>query len=204
MKARPVTVGALAEDLAARIAAAGATRVAVDGAPTAAPDVLAERITAAVTAAGGHAVHIPAGGFLRAASLRLERGRTNPDAYYEDWLDLRAITREVLTPAAAGGTGRVLPSLWDPVTDRATRARYLDLPAGAVVVMSGTMLLGAGLDFDVTVHLTQTAAAIARRTAPEWQWTLPAFQRYDEEAMPQEYADVVVRADDPRHPAVVL
>ena len=204
MKARPVTVGGLAADIAARVAKVHATRVAVDGAPTAGGDVLADRIVAQVAADGGYAVHIPAGGFLRQASLRLERGRTNPDAYYEDWLDLRAITREVLTPAAAGGTGRVLPSLWDPVTDRATRAAYLELPAGTVVVVSGTMLLGAGLDFDVTVHLTQTAAAIARRTRPEMRWTLPAFQRYDEEVMPQALADVVVRADDPRHPAVVL
>ncbi len=204
MKARPVTVGGLAADLAARIVKAHATRVAVDGAPSAGAEALAGRVVEQVLADGGYAVHVPAGGFLRAASLRLERGRTNPDAYYEDWLDLRALTREVLTPAAAGGSGRVLPSLWDPVTDRATRAAYLDVPAGGVVVVSGTMLLGAGLDFDVTVHLTQSAAAIARRTPPEMQWTLPAFQRYDEEVQPQELADVVVRAEDPRHPALVL
>ncbi|MFC4042899.1 uridine kinase [Dactylosporangium siamense] len=204
MKARPVTVGGLAADIAARVGKVHATRVAVDGAPTAGGDVLAARVVEQVHADGGHAVHIPAGGFLRQASLRLERGRTNPDAYYEDWLDLRAITREVLRPAATGGTGRVLPSLRDPVTDRATRAAYLDLPAGAVVVVSGTMLLGAGLDFDVTVHLTQSPAALARRTPAEMQWTLPAFQRYDNEVLPQDIADVVVRADDPRHPAVVL
>ncbi|WP_327001449.1 uridine kinase [Dactylosporangium sp. NBC_01737] len=204
MKARPVTVGGLAADIAARVELAHATRVAVDGAPTSGADVLAERVVEQLRADGGHAVHIRAGGFLRAASLRLERGRTNPDAYYEDWLDLRAVTREVLTPAKAGGTGRVLPSLWDPVTDRATRAPYVQLPAGGIVVLSGTMLLGAGLDFDVTVHLTQSAAAIARRTPPEMQWTLPAFQRYHDEVMPQEYADIVVRADDPRHPALVL
>jgi hypothetical protein len=204
VKARPVTVGGLAADIAARVARAHASRVAVDGAPTSGADVLAARVVEQLVADGGYAVHVHAGGFLRAASLRLERGRTNPDAYYEDWLDLRAITREVLTPARAGGTGRVLPSLWDPDRDRATRAKYVDVPAGGVVVVSGTMLLGAGLDFDVTVHLTQSAAALARRTPAELQWTLPAFRRYDEEAMPQEYADVVVRADDPRHPALVL
>jgi hypothetical protein len=204
VKARPVTVGGLAADVAARIVRAAATRVAVDGAPGSGADALADRIVEAFSGLGGHAVHIPAGGFLRAASLRLERGRTNPDAYYEDWLDLRALNREVLAPAAVGGTGRVLPSLWDPVTDRATRVPYLQLPAGAVVVVSGTMLLGAGLDFDVTVHLAQSPAALARRTPPEMRWTLPAFGRYDEEVMPQDLADVVVRADDPRHPAVVL
>lgn len=216
MKARPVTLDALVADLIRRIdavtasstAGPGATatrvRVAVDGPATAAPDTLAVRLVDALHDRGTFAVHIPADGFLRAASLRYERGKTNPDAFYEDWLDLRALTREVLGPAGPGGNGRVLPSLWDPGTDRATRAPYVDVAAHGVVVVSGTLLLGAGLDFDVTVHLTQTDAALARRTPPERQWTLPAYTRYREEVMPEYQADLVVRADDPRHPALVV
>ncbi|MGI5241412.1 uridine kinase [Dactylosporangium sp. CA-139066] len=206
MKASPVTVAALAADLAARAAAAAGphpARVAVDGAPTAGTADLAAAVTDAVAGLGTPVLHIPAGGFLRAASLRLERGRTNPDAYYEDWLDLRALTREVLGPAGPGGTGRVLPSLWDPATDRATRAAYVTLPAHAVVVVSGTFLLGAGLDFDVAVHLMQSDAALTRRLPPDLAWTLPAYARYRDEVMPEYQADVVVRADDPRHPALV-
>ncbi len=42
----------------------------------------------------------------------------------------------------------------------------MDVPAGGVVVVSGALLLGAGLDFDLTVHLTQTPAALARQTDP--------------------------------------
>ena len=71
-------------------------------------------------------------------------------------------------------------------------------------MVSGALLLGAGLDFDVTVHLAQTAAARHRRTSPQMRWTLPAFDRYEDEVMPQELADVVVRADDPGRPALVL
>jgi len=209
VKARPVTLGALAAGLAHRIDAAGAAgagrvRVGIDGAPAAGPQLLAGRLVDLLHERGTFALHVPASGFLKAASLRYERGKSNPDAYYEDWLDLRALTREVLTPAGPGGTGRVLPSLWDPTTDRATRAPYVDVAEHGVVVVSGTLLLGAGLDFDVTVHLTQTDAALARRTPPERQWTLPAYTRYREEVMPEDQADLVVRADDPYHPALVL
>lgn len=206
MKARPVTLDALAADIADRARAAAGphpARVAVDGPPTAGADDLGAAVAAVLGGSGTPVLHVPAAGFLRQASLRYERGKTNPDAYYEDWLDLRALTREVLGPAGPGGTGRVLPSLWDPVTDRATRAAYVPLPPHAVVVVSGVFLLGAGLDFDVTVHLTQSDAALARRTPAELAWTLPAYARYREEVMPQYQADLVVRADDPRHPALV-
>ncbi|WP_432824301.1 uridine kinase [Dactylosporangium sp. CA-092794] len=206
MKARPVTVDSLAAGLADRaVAAAGdhPARVAVDGAPTAGTEALTAALTTALADAGVPVLHVPAGGFLRAASLRFERGKTNPDAFYEDWLDQRALTREVLTPAGPGGTGRILPSLWDPATDRATRAGYVTLPGHAVLVVSGVFLLGAGLDFDLAVHLMQSDAALARRTPPETAWTLPAYGRYRDEVMPEYQADVVVRADDPRHPAVV-
>jgi hypothetical protein len=208
VRARPVAVAALAAtvaDLAVRAAAERGhpARVGVDGAPTAGTAGLAGTVTAALRDAGVFAVHVPAGGFLRAASLRFERGKTNPDAYYEDWLDLRALAREVLTPAGPGGSGRVLPSLWDPGTDRATRAGYVPVPPHGVVVVSGVFLLGAGLDLDVAVHLMQSDPALARRLPADLAWTLPAYARYRDEVMPEYQADLVVRADDPRHPALV-
>jgi hypothetical protein len=210
VRVRPVALPALVDELTDRIDAHAETwvgrswlRVAVDGAPSASPELLADALVEPLRVRGRSALHIPAGGFLKAASLRLERGRTNPDAYYEDWLDLRALTREVLAPLAPGGTGRVLPSLWDEATDRATRAAYVDVPPGGVVIVSGGLLLGAGLDFDLAVHLAQSPAARARRVDPERAWTLPAFERYAEEVMPDLIADVVVRVDDPNHPALV-
>jgi hypothetical protein len=205
VRVRPLALPALAGELTDRIEAHRGTwvRVAVDGAPSAGPGRLADALVEPLRVHGRAALHIPAGGFLRAASLRLERGRTNPDAYYEDWLDLRALTREVLAPLGPGGTGRVLPSLWDAEADRASRAEYVELPPGGVVVVSGALLLGAGLDFDLAVHLAQSPAALARRVEPSLAWTLPAYERYAEEVMPELIADVVVRVDDPNHPALV-
>src|SRR5207249_3017547 len=111
---------------------------------------------------GRPALRVSAGAFLRPASLRLERGRADPDVFYEDWLDARGLTREVLDPLAAGGTGRVLPALWDPVADRATRSAYVEVPPGGVLLLDGALLLGIGLPLDVTVHLAMSAAALAR------------------------------------------
>ncbi len=142
--------------------------------------------------------------FLRPASVRLEYGRRDPDAYHDLWLDDGALLREVLDPLEPGGTGLVLPSLRDPATDRATRAPYTRLPTGGVLVLDGALLLGRWLPFDLTVHLTLTPAALARRTPADQQWTLPAFARYAAETDPAGAADVTVRSDDPRHPALVV
>lgn len=206
MRVRPLSPDALVDELADRLAALEPDRrlrVAFDGAPAAEPDRWADALVDPLRVRGRAVQRISTGYFLRAASLRYEHGRTNPDAYYERWLDDAALRREVLDPLAPGGSGRVLPSLWDPVTDRATRAPYVAVPPGGAVLVSGALLLGAGLEFDVAVHFALTPKALARRTPPDWRWTLPAFARYEAEVNPARLADVVVRIDDPRHPAVV-
>ena len=109
----------------------------------------------------------------------------------------------MLAPLAPGGTGRILTTFWNPETDRSTRAPYRTVPPGGVLLLSGTLLLGAGLDLDLTVHCAQSSAALGRRTPAAERWMLPAYERYAEEVMPEYLADVVVRVDDPRHPAIV-
>jgi hypothetical protein len=104
---------------------------------------------------------------------------------------------------SVGGTGRVRPAHWDAAADRAVRGGEVEVPPGGVLLLSGALLLGGGLDVDLTVHLEQSPAALARRTPPELAWTLPAYARYAAEVAPAAWADVVVRMDDPRHPAVV-
>ena len=147
---------------------------------------------------------VPAAGFYRPASLRLEHGRTDPDARYTDWLDAGALTREVLGPVGPGGSGDYLPVLWDVVRDRAARVRPRPAPPGGVVLVPGALLQGIGLQFDVVVHLRMSPAARRRLTPPEQAWELPAFDRYDDEVEPAALADAVVLADHPDRPALVL
>ncbi|MFD7104053.1 nucleoside/nucleotide kinase family protein [Streptomyces celluloflavus] len=207
MRLEAITWERLADALAERIVAMPAhdgspwLRVAVDGAPAASPDALAARLAEALRVRGRAVRQVGASGFLRPASLRLEYGRQDPDAYHDAWFDRQALWREVFRPLDPGGTGRVLPDLWDPVADRATRSAYVELPPGGVLLLHGPLLLGHWFPFDLSVHLKLTPAALARRTPEDERWTLPAFARYEAETRPEEAADVVVRADDPRRPA---
>ncbi|HEU5474508.1 MAG TPA: uridine kinase [Actinophytocola sp.] len=206
MRFRPVSAERLVAELIEMITRrAGRLRVAVDGAPPAGPGGLADALGEALRLRGRPVLRVAAADFLRPASLRFERGKQNPDARYEDWLDAGGLTREVLDPMKPGGSGRVLPSLWNADTDRATRADYLNLAGDAVLVLDGELLLGRGLAFDHTVHLWMSAPALARRTgdgAAE-AWALPAYARYDAEVRPLLTADTAVRMDDPAHPALL-
>jgi hypothetical protein len=178
--------------------------VAVDGPPASAPEDLARSVAALLPARGRAAVVVPAAGFYRPASLRLEHGRTDPDARYTDWLDAGALAREVLDPLGPGGSGEYLPVLWDVDRDRAARADRQPMPSDGVLFVAGALLQGLGLAFDVVVHLRMSPAARARRTPTEDAWQLPAFDRYDDEVDPVTLADAVVLADHPDRPALVL
>jgi hypothetical protein len=175
----------------------------VDGPGAAAPEVLARAVADRLPPLGRPAVVVPADGFYRPASLRLEHGRTDPDARYTDWLDAGALAREVLAPLGPGGSGEYLPVLWDLARDRAARAGRRRMAAGGVLLVPGALLLGIGLAFDVVVHVRMSPAARRRRTPDEQAWELPAFDRYDREVDPAALADAVVLADHPDRPALV-
>ncbi len=196
---QPVTPADLPPRLAAWLAAdPGLLRVAVDAPPAAEPDALAAALIEPLRVLGRPAVHIRAESFWRDASLRLEYGREDAESYLH-WLDTDALRREVLD-AAQGGS--YLPSLRDPDTNRSTRESPRELAANGVLIVSGTFLLGVGLPFDRTVHIALSSAARSRRTAAEQSWTLPAFDTYDRATRPASSADVVIKWDDRRHPAV--
>lgn len=174
----------------------GRLRVAIDGAPAANTGTLADALVDPLRVMGREVVRVRARDFLRPASLRYERGRTDPDSRYDDWLDAGALRREVLSGE------KVLPAFWNVETDRSARADYVPLPPTGVVVVDGELLLGRGFAFDLTVHLWLSPAALARRTPPDDAWSLPAFDRYEQEVGPLTKADIAVRVDDPNHPAL--
>jgi hypothetical protein len=140
---------------------------------------------------------------LRPASLRLERGREDPDSFYDEWLDAEGLLREVLAPLDPGGSGRIRPVRFDAAADRASRTPFIVVDPATVLFVSGPLLLGRGLPFDLTVHIVLTPGALQRRTPEERRWTLPAYERYAAEVDPASWADIVIRADDARHPAIV-
>ena len=204
MRVQAIRTPALVDELVERVLGRdGRVRVLVDGPPPAEPGLLADLLGEALRPRGRPVLRVSAADFPRPASVRLEHGRDDPDELLDGWLDVGGLIREVLAPAGPGGSGRVLPRLWDARTDRAFRAERVRLADDAVLVVDGALLLGRGLPAELTVHLRMSAAALTRRTAPTEHWSLPAYARYDAEHDPGS-ADVLVLADDPARPALVL
>lgn len=206
VRVRPLSPDAVVAELADRIAghpgAGPATRVLIDGAPPAYPHGWAAALVGPLRLRGRPVLHASAVDFLRPASLRLERGRRDPDAFYTDRLDAAALARELLGPAGPGGSGRVLPRFWDAAADRSARAHYVAAGSGGVVLLDGSLLLGLGLPAELAVHLHLSEQALRRGTPAEQEWTLPAYRRYAEEVDPQRAADIVLLVDHPDRPAI--
>jgi hypothetical protein len=177
-------------------------RLAVDGHPSTRPEALADALVEPLRAGGRPVARVRARDFLRQPSLRLERGRRDPDALLDEWIDVDGLNREVLTSVVR--RGRYVPTLRDPDTGRSTRAGYVEAPAGTVVVLDGSLTLGHGLDLDLAVHLALRPATETRRTPLDEAWTLAAYDRYRRESAPERRADVVVRVDHADRPALVV
>ena len=160
---------------------------------------LADSLLPGLLAAGRPGLRVSAGDFLRPAGERYEWGREDVSSFRERWLDDAALSREVLLPVLEG---RYLPALWDAARDRSARAAVAVAPPAAVLLVDGVLLLGRGLPADLTVHVALSPGALRRRGVPEWQ--LPAFASYDADVRPGEVCDVLVRAEDPQRPAVVV
>lgn len=207
MRVRPITPAAAAAEFAQRIAVTngpgGWTRVLIDGAVPADPAGWADVLQTQVRLRGRPTVRVSAEDFLRPASLRLEHGQRDPDAFYTDRFDVAALRREVLHPLGPGGAGRVLPRFWDPRMDRSPRAPHVTLPPGGVLLLDGSLLLGFDLPVELRVHLHLSEAALRRRMPPELTWTLPAHQRYANEARPLQRSDLVLFVDHQDRPAVL-
>jgi hypothetical protein len=199
----PVTPARLVAEVVDLVdARPGRVRIALDGPPPTGPLALAGLVADALRTRGRMAVVVSADEFLRPASVRLEFGREDPDEFLDGWLDAGGLRREVLDPAGPGGSGRVLPRLWDAVADRAHRDSYVELADDGVVLLAGSLLLGRDLPLDLSVHFRMTEAALARTLPADQQWTLPAYRRYAEERIPEAQADLVVLADHPTRPAL--
>jgi hypothetical protein len=202
----PVTPASLAQRLidvlVERHTGSHPLRVALDAPGWVDLEPLVEALRTGLRAHGRPVAVVRASDFYRDASLRFEHGKTDVESFYAGWLDLAAVQREVLTPLAATEGARYLPALRNPDTNRATRAEPMPLAASGVLLLCGELLLGAGLSFDAVLHVALSRAARKRRVPDGRRWTLPAFDRYDIDVDPVGLADVVIRYDDPHHPAL--
>ncbi|UFS97345.1 hypothetical protein [Nocardia huaxiensis] len=194
----PLTPDSLAAQVAERAGGHGFAVVGIDGADAADPVAFAEAVAGHIRDRGGAAEVVSVHDFIRPASLRFEYSRDDEFDYRTAWFDYAALEREVLQ--ALRQRGEWLPTLWNERTDRSARARIRTAAPGTVLVVAGPMLLGRGLDFDLTVELRMSEAALRRKTDPADAFTLTALRTHRDNH--GEQADLVVAWDHPGRPAL--
>ncbi|MBE7161078.1 MAG: hypothetical protein INR72_07510 [Williamsia herbipolensis] len=198
MRYRPLSPDGLVDECVAAIADLPGRRVvAVDGADAAEPATLADALARRLRATGRAADVVDLHHWLRPASTRMEWGHTDAESYRTAWFDLAAIGREVID--ALRSRGEWLPRLWDPERDRSFRDEPSPAGPDQVIVLAGPMLVGSGLDVDLTVALRMTEGALRRRTPEAEHWTIAPLLEQADESGP---ADIEVRWDHPDRPAV--
>jgi hypothetical protein len=169
-------------------------------------EALADAVAAELDARAVPVARVRGREFLRARSLRLERGADDPDTFLDGWYDLAALRREVLDPLGPGGSREWLPGLRDPVTDRPLRRPRVPAPPGTIAVVDAPFLARWEVAdaVDLLVHLDVSPAARTRRVPPfDQARMLPAWERYLEWFDPVPSAAFVIRYDRPGHPALL-
>jgi hypothetical protein len=176
----------------------GTVLVAIDAPDGARPELLANAVCVALRERGRPCDVVSLHDYVRPASLRFEHGRDDELSYRTLWFDYEALGREVLRSARTDGVW--LPRLWDETADRSARCARVPIAARQVLLVTGPMLLGRGLDFDVTVALHLSDGALRRHTPADALWTVPALIRHAAGVL--DPPDLLVRYDHPPKPAV--
>ncbi|MGC4935850.1 hypothetical protein ACLQ3C_19470 [Gordonia sp. DT30] len=171
--------------------------VGVVGAPVADPESLADRIAGSLRVRGRAAEVVRVVDYIRPASLRLEWGAHDAEAFATSWYDFPALRREVIDSLHADGSW--LPRLWDGLSDRSFRDERQIAAGDQVIVIAGPMVLRADLRLDLGIALRMSRAALARRTPPDEQWTIDPLLDHERDAP---LPDIEVRYDHPDRPAV--
>ncbi|MEV6137427.1 hypothetical protein AB0L63_15445 [Nocardia sp. NPDC051990] len=195
----PITRDGLVELITDRIRELGGrVLIAIDGADAAEPVTAADHISTALRDTGRAAEVVSLHDYIRPASLRMEFGRTDEMSYRTAWFDYAALDREVIR--ALRDDARWLAALWDEDRDRSARSPIRTAAPGTVLLIAGPMLLGRGLDFDLSVHLDMSEPALYRRTPPVDRWTIPALLRHDRDN--PSAPTFFIRWDHPDRPAL--
>ncbi len=177
-------------------------RVGFDGfAETGAGD-LADAVADRLRELGRPVIRASSHWWWRAASLRLELGRTDVDMLLYGWVDTPALRRELLDPVGTASETGYLPRLRDPSTDRTVRVTRRPIPPRAVVLLDGPFLLADPSGLDMVVHLQVSPAAATRALPADRRWWVAGYERYRVGESPAARADAVVAYDHPVNPAI--
>jgi uridine kinase len=196
-------------------------RIAIDGRLGSGKTMLANELSACLSARGRTVIRTSIDGFHRPKAERYARGRNSPEGYYYDSRDLAAVVRLLLAPLGPNGDRRYRTASFDLENDCPIDQTPNVADASAILMVDGTFLQRGELvdGFDVAIYMATaddiaTARGIRRDTvllggaaaAEELYATRyrPAVALYEKLCAPESRADAIVHNDDLAHPRLVI
>ncbi len=193
-------------------------RVGIDGVDGAGKTTLADALAPLVSARGRPAIRASVDDFHHPQAIRYARGRYSPDGYYLDSYDYGAFRKLLLDPLSPHGSGRFTARSFDYRTDQPVAADPQQAGPTSALIVDGIFLhrtelrpywdLSIFLKVDFEISLPRgaqrgPAPGQADPDAPLNQRYLRGQQRYLDECMPEQLAEIVVDYNDLREPKVL-
>jgi uridine kinase len=195
-------------------------RIAIDGIDAAGKTTLADGLVPPIEARGRSAVRASLDGFHRPRAERYRQGADSPEGYYADSFDYEALIEVLLQPLGPGGDRRCRLRAFDFHTDTPVHEPIQRLSTDAVLLLDGVFLLRPELrpywdvaiflqvDFEVALqrainrdqHLFGSPQAVEERYQRRY---FPAQRRYLQTVQPHQFADVIIKYDDPDDPQII-
>lgn len=192
-------------------------RVAIDGRGAAGKTTLSAELADALASSGRQVIRASVDDFHRPRAERYRLGRMSAEGYYRDARDLPALVERLLAPLGPGGDRLIRTASLDLAADEPVDAEPRRADDDAVLLVEGTFLQRPELvaHWDAAVYVRVAAEECLRRALVRDRGLLggeegtramyaaryqPAWEMYEDEAAPEERADVVFDNEDPARP----
>ena len=196
-------------------------RVGIDGVDASGKTMLADELVESLQARGRTVIRVSIDDFHNPRKIRYRQGRSDPQGYYDDSFNYRAIITHVLEPLGPEGTLTYRPVLFDFITDSEVHTPLQRTVPNAVLVFEGVFLHRPELrdhwdfsvfvhaDFDVTIKRVQARDLRVLETPEKVyeiyeQRYIPGQQIYLDTASPSTKADVIWNNNDVENPHLVM
>ncbi|MBN2334339.1 uridine kinase [Candidatus Bathyarchaeota archaeon] len=192
------------------------TRVAIDGVDAAGKTMFADELRPNLEAKGREVIRASIDGFHNPRKLRYIRGRLDPEGYYIDSFNYRALLEQLLQPLGPAGSLNYRTQAFDYRIDRAVDAPVKKARRDSVLLFDGVFLLRPELVnlWDLRIYLDVTFEESLRRglerdpgnaTEIEEQYMsryIPGQKLYHIHCSPPRKADIVIDNNDVSHPKI--
>ncbi len=191
-------------------------RVAIDGVDAAGKTVFADELKPLLEERGREVIRSSMDWFHNPLRLRHARGRMDPEGYYLDSFNYRALLDYLLLPLGPGGSLVYTDKAFDYRLDQRLDEPFKKARRDAVLLFDGVFLLRPELEhvWDLKIYLDVTFEESLRRgleraindssEAEELYMNryIPGQKLYHIHSAPQRKADIVIDNNDPGNPRI--